>query len=103
MNLRCRNYTVMLQWLIRRLVSLMGNTYVWLDKRIKYTREETSNVLGLEIDKDLCVDSRYELCRRVEETFGIEKDKFWYLHSTQKIRYSVQMTRNLMERKESDT
>jgi len=85
----------MFQWVIRRLISLMGNAYVWLDKKIKYTEEETSNVLGVEIDDDLRVDSRYELCSRVEETFGLPKESFWHLHSTQKIRFAVQQARNL--------
>lgn len=94
---RCRIYTVMLQWLIRSLISFMGNAYVWLDKRIKYTDEETSSVLGLEIDDDLRVDSRYELCQRVEETFELENEVFWYLPSTQKIRFAVQQARNLKQ------
>jgi len=47
------------------------------------------------IDDDLKVSSRYDLCRRVEETFGLPQDSFWVLHSTQKIRYCVQMSRNL--------
>ena len=74
----------------------MGNIYVWLDKRVKYTDEETGNVLGLKIDDDLRVDSRYELCQRVEETFGLEEETFWYLPSTQKIRFCVQKARELM-------
>ena len=78
----------------------MGNVYVWLDRRVKYTEEEVSNVLGIPIDDDLKVSSRYELCRRVEETFGLTQDSFWNLHSTQKIRYCVQMSRNLKEVKE---
>ena len=85
----------MLQWVIRSLVSFMGNAYVWLDRKIKYTEEETSSVLGIEIDGDLRVDSRYELCQRVEETFNLEKETFWYLASTQKIRFAVQQARNL--------
>ena len=85
----------MLQWVIRSLVSFMGNAYVWLDRKIKYTEEETSSVLGIEIDGDLRVDSRYELCQRVEETFDLEKEAFWSLPSTQKIRFAVQQARNL--------
>lgn len=73
----------------------MGNLYVWLDKKIEYTDEETSAVLGLDIDDDLRVNSRYELCQRVEETFNLEKETFWYLASTQKIRFAVQQARNL--------
>ena len=75
----------------------MGNVYVWLDKKIQYTDDETGTVLGLEIDDDLRVNSRYELCQRVEETFGLEKETFWYLPSTQKIRFAAQMARNLKD------
>ena len=76
-------------------MSTMGRLYVWLDRRVEYTEEEVSNVLGVSIDEDLQISSRYELCRRVEETFGLPKDTFWNLHSTQKIRFAVQQARNL--------
>lgn len=73
----------------------MGEVYVWLDRRVKYTEEEVKNVLGLPIDEDLQTSSRYDLCRRVEETFELEKDSFWSLQSTQKIRFATQQARNL--------
>ena len=76
-------------------MSIMGNLYVWLDKRVAYTKDEVSSVLGVPIDEDLQVDSRYELCQRVEETFDLENEAFWGLHSTQKIRFAVQQARNL--------
>ncbi len=76
-------------------MGIMGNLYVWLDRRVAYTEEEVSNVLGVPIDEDLRVDSRYELCQRVEETFELDKETFWNLHSTQKIRFAVQQARNL--------
>jgi hypothetical protein len=50
-------------------MSLMGRLYVWFDRRVEYTEEEVSNVLGIPIDEDLQISSRYELCSRVEETF----------------------------------
>jgi len=78
-------------------MSVMGNLYVWLDKRVKYTEEEVSIVLGLPIDKDLQVSSRYELCRTVEKEFDIPKDSFWSLHSTQKIRFATQQIREMRE------
>ncbi len=84
---------MLMRWLARQLMSIMGNAYVWLDKRISYTEEEVSNVLGILIDNDLQTSSRYELCRRVEEEFKLEKDSFWNLHSTQKIRFAVQQIR----------
>ena len=83
------------RWFARKLMGIMGNVYVWLDKRVEYTKEEVSSVLGIPIDDDLQVSSRYELCRRVEETFEVPKDSFWHLHSTQKIRFAVQQARNL--------
>lgn len=82
-------------WVARRLMGIMGSLYVWLDKRVAYTKEEVSSVLGIPIDEDLQVDSRYELCQRVEETFDLERESFWELHSTQKIRFAVQQARNL--------
>ena len=74
---------------------LMGNVYVWLDKRVKYTDEEVSNVLGLSIDPDLQTSSRYELCRLVEKEFKLEENSFWTLHSTQKIRFATQQIREM--------
>ena len=76
---------------------VMGTLYVWLDRRVEYTEEEVSVVLGVPIDDDLKISSRYELCRRVEETFGIPKESFWQLQSTQKIRFAVQQARNLQK------
>ena len=93
---QCTFYTMgLFRWIARKLMSVMGNLYVWLDKRVEYTKEEVSSVLGIPIDDDLQTSSRYELCRRVEETFEVPKDSFWNLHSTQKIRFAVQMSRNL--------
>ena len=83
----------------RKVMSLMGNAYVWLDKRVEYTKEEVESVLGLPIDSDLQVSSRYELCRRVENEFEIPKESFWTLHSTQKIRFAVQKVRNMRKHK----
>ena len=70
----------------------MGNTYVWLDKGLTH---ETGSILGQEIDEDFRNMSRRELCNHVEMKFGWEKDSFWYLESTQKIRLCCQTARNL--------
>lgn len=82
-------------WLARKLMSIMGWVYVWLDRRVKYTDEEVSKVLGLAIDSDLQTSSRYELCRVVEKEFGLDPDTFWTLHSTQKIRFATQQIREM--------
>lgn len=83
------------RWVARKLMSVMGYAYVWLDRRVKYSDEEVRNVLGLNIDDDLQVSSRYELCRTVEKEFKIPKDSFWNLHSTQKIRFATQQIREM--------
>jgi len=76
-------------------MSIMGYVYVWLDRRVEYTEEEVSNVLGLPIDEDLRTSSRYELCRLIEAEFKVPKDSFWTLHSTQKIRFAAQQMREM--------
>ena len=81
----------MKQWLIRKLLSIMGNTYVWLDRKLVH---ETGPVLGLEIDDDFESMSRKQLCEYIEEQFKVEEDHFWKLHSTQKIRFCCQIVRN---------
>jgi len=82
-------------WFARKLMSIMGNVYVWLDRRVKYTEDEVSQVLGLNIDEDLRTSSRYELCRLIEAEFKVPKDAFWNLHSTQKIRFAAQQVREM--------
>tara|TARA_R110002012_G_scaffold62914_1_gene165467 strand:+ start:3120 stop:3362 length:243 start_codon:yes stop_codon:yes gene_type:complete len=76
-------------------MSFMGNVYVWLDKRVKYTDDEVKEVLGLVIDEDLRTSSRYELCRLIEKEFKVAQDSFWTLHSTQKIRFAAQQIREM--------
>jgi len=84
----------MSQWLRRKIISFMGNTYVWLDKGLTH---ETSPILSQEIDEDFRNMSRRELCNHVEMKFGWEHDSFWNLESTQKIRLCCQMARNLQD------
>ena len=86
---------MLFRWLARRLMGVMGKVYVWLDKRVAYTEEEVSEVLGVKIDEDLQKCSRRELCRRVEHEFKLGEDEFWNLDSTQKIRFAVQSVRNM--------
>ena len=83
----------MKQWLIRKLISFMGHTYVWLDKKLVHP---DGPVLGLEIDDDFAKMSRYELCCHIEDKFGLERDSFWTLESTQKIRFCSQTARNIL-------
>ena len=81
----------MKQSIIKKLLSVMGHTYVWLVKKLIH---EKGPVLGLEIDEDFEGMSRKELCEYIEERFKVEEDHFWNLHSTQKIRFCCQIVRN---------
>jgi len=83
------------RWFARKLMSLMGYAYVWLDRRVEYSKEEVREVLGLSIDEDLQTSSRYELCQLIEKEFKVPKDSFWSLHSTQKIRFAAQQIREM--------
>jgi hypothetical protein len=84
----------MKQWLIRKLISLMGNVYVWLDKMLEHPK---GDILNVSIDDDLQNMTRRELCNHVENKFGWKKDSFWFLESTQKIRLCCQVSRNFMK------
>lgn len=81
----------MRQWIIKKLLSIMGNAYVWLDRRLVHIK---GPVLGLVIDEDFESMSRKELCRFIEKRFKVDEDHFWNLHSTQKIRFCCQMVRD---------
>lgn len=54
----------MKQWIIKRLLAFMGNTYVWLDTMLVH---ETGPVLGLDIDEDFEGMTRKKLCEYIEE------------------------------------
>jgi len=82
----------MSQWLRRKIIAFMGNTYVWLDKGLTH---ETSPILEEEIDEDFRNMSRRALCNHVEMKFGWEHDSFWNLESTQKIRLCCQAARDM--------
>ena len=71
----------------------MGNLYVWLDKKVDHPE---GAILGIDIDDDLAKMTRYELCCHIEDKFELERDSFWLLQSTQKIRWCCQIARNIL-------
>ena len=73
----------MTQWLRKKIISFMGKVYVWLDRGLQH---ETSPILGTHIEKK----------------FGWEKDSFWELESTQKIRLCCQTARGIMSKGEEE-
>tara|TARA_A100001391_G_scaffold191651_1_gene165193 strand:+ start:321 stop:590 length:270 start_codon:yes stop_codon:yes gene_type:complete len=80
----------MIQWIIRKLIGLMGRVYVFLDR---FLTHEDGPILGIEIDDDFQKMNRHQLCRYIEHKFGWEDDDFWNLESTQKIRVCCQIAR----------
>ena len=72
------------RWVARKLMSIMGHAYVWLDRRVEYSQDEVESVLGLPIDGDL------------------QTDTFWSLHSTQKIRFATQQIREMKKPSKMD-
>ena len=94
-----------MQWLRRKIITFMGNVYVWLDKGLVhptgpiYLRPKIETYCSkdwiiVEIDDDLDEMGRKELCRYIEEQFGWPEDSFWNLESTQKIRLCCQIARS---------
>lgn len=80
----------MKQWIIRKMIGLMGRVYVFLDK---FLTHDTREVLGVPIDEDFQKMSRKQLCRYIEVKLGWEDNDFWNLESTQKIRLCCQVAR----------
>ncbi|QDP51845.1 MAG: hypothetical protein GOVbin4206_12 [Prokaryotic dsDNA virus sp.] len=80
----------MKQWIIRKIIGLMGRVYVFLDK---FLTHDTREVLGVPIDEDFQKMSRKQLCRYIEVKLGWEDNDFWNLESTQKIRLCCQVAR----------
>ena len=78
--------------IISKLIDWMGHIYVVLDARLP---PETGPILNLEIDADIEAMTRRELCNHLEEQFNLDKDTFWFLQSTQKIRFCCQKAREL--------
>jgi len=84
---------------ISKLIDIMGHVYVYLDSKMPPV---TGPILGLEIDNDFESMTRRELCNHIENKFRLEKDSFWFLQSTQKIRYCCQKARELMQPSKMD-
>ena len=57
----------MTQWLRKKIITLMGNIYVWLDKGLHH---ETSPILGLVIDLD------FQNMARLLEICKVKKNEF---------------------------
>lgn len=82
----------MIQWLLKLILAVMGQVYVVIDGFVKYPIEEIAEI---PIDIDFQTMGRRKLCNHLEDRFGLDKDVFWNLPSTSKIRLGCQLGRNL--------
>jgi hypothetical protein len=87
----------MIQWLLKKILNFMGFIYVIIDNFVKYPTDE---IVGVKIDTSLQDLNRWQLCREMEMTYGLDKNVFWDLPSTSKIRLGCQITRNMQKKAE---
>ena len=90
----------MIQWVLKKLLYIMGVGYVIIDTFVKYPTDE---IVGIKIDESLQNLSRRQLCRQMEITYGLDEDVFWNLPSTSKIRLGCQITRNMQNKAKMDS
>lgn len=87
----------MIQWLLKKILNFMGFIYIIIDNFVKYPTDE---IVGIKIDTSLQDLNRWQLCREMEMTYGLDKNVFWDLPSTSKIRLGCQITRNMQKKAE---
>ncbi len=75
-----------LQWIL----NVFGTIYVIIEQFVEYP--DDSNILGMDIDKDLHDMSRKQLCRYMDAV--LPQKGFFELQSTTKIRLGCQLLRN---------
>ena len=85
----------MIQWLLKKILYFMGIVYVVIDSFVKYPNDI---IAGVHIDESLQKLNRRELCREMENIYGLDKGVFWELPSTSKIRLGCQITRNMQNK-----
>ena len=85
------------QTLVRVLINLFGNVYIYIEKHMKYPND--NNILGIQIDKFLQNKSRKELCRYMDAV--LPKRGFFDIQSTSKIRLGCQLLRGYKQLKKN--
>ena len=78
------------QKIINWILTMFGNVYIWIERHKEYP--DDSNILGMDIDKDLHDMSRKQLCRYMDAV--LPQKGFFELQSTTKIRLGCQLLRN---------
>jgi len=80
----------MIQDIINWILNIFGQIYIWVEQHKEYPND--SNILGMDIDKDLHDMSRKQLCRYMDAV--LPQKGFFELQSTTKIRLGCQLLRN---------
>ena len=80
-----------LQWIL----NVFGTIYVLIEQFVEYPDDDV--ILGMEIDEDLQVMSRQQLCRYMDAV--LPKKGFFDIQSTSKIRLGCQLLREYKQLK----
>ncbi len=76
--------------IVNWILNIFGQIYIWIERHKEYPND--SNILGMDIDKDLHDMSRKQLCRYMDAV--LPQKGFFELQSTTKIRLGCQLLRN---------
>ena len=81
---------VLKQQILKTILDIFGLIYISIEKYVEYP--DDSNILGMDIDKDLHKMSRQQLCRYMDAV--LPEKGFFDIQSTSKIRLGCQLLRN---------
>ena len=85
----------MFQRILKWILNVFGTIYVLIEQFVKYTDDD--RILGMDIDDDLQVMSRQQLCRYMDAV--LPEKGFFDIQSTSKIRLGCQLLREYKQLK----
>jgi hypothetical protein len=85
----------MFQRILKWILNVFGTIYVLIEQFVKYTDDD--RILGMDIDDDLQVMSRQQLCRYMDAV--LPEKGFFDIQSTSKIRLGCQLLREFKQLK----
>jgi len=85
----------MFQRILKWILNVFGTIYVLIEQFVKYTDDD--RILGMDIDEDLQVMSRQQLCRYMDAV--LPEKGFFDIQSTSKIRLGCQLLREFKQLK----
>ena len=87
----------MIQRILQWILNFFGTIYVLIEQFVEYP--DDSNILGMDIDEDLQLMSRKQLCRYMDAV--LPQRGFFDIQSTSKIRLGCQLLREYKQLKNS--